>query len=50
METFEITVGLAGVVRTQARRLLGGESRDATRFVDQALGARTAEAVPAQSY
>jgi hypothetical protein len=50
MKTIEITVSPAGATRVETRGFTGGECREASRFVEQALGARTAEALTAEFY
>ena len=46
--TIEITVGPSGESRVQTRGFMGGKCREASRFVEQALGTRTAEALTAE--
>ena len=48
MKTIEITVDPAGAVKVQTRGFVGGECRDASRFVEQTLGVRTAEVLTAE--
>ena len=43
-----MTVDPAGRAKVQTRGFSGGECREASRFVEQALGARTAEALTAE--
>ena len=50
MKIIEITVGPAGATRVETRGFTGGECREASRFVEQALGARTAETLTAEFY
>ena len=48
MKTIEITVSPTGEAKVQTRGFAGGECRDASRFVEQALGTRTAEVLTAE--
>jgi hypothetical protein len=48
--TIEITVSPKGETRVETKGFSGGECREASRFVEQALGARTAEALTAEFY
>ncbi len=48
MKTIEITVGPKGETKVETRGFTGGECRDASRFVEQALGARSAETLTAE--
>lgn len=48
MKTIEITVAPTGAVTVQTRGFTGGECRDASRFVEQTLGTRTAETLTAE--
>ena len=50
MKTIEITVGPKGETKVETRGFTGGECRDASRFVEQALGTRTAETLTAEFY
>ncbi|MCA1685840.1 MAG: DUF2997 domain-containing protein [Planctomycetia bacterium] len=50
MKTIEITVSPKGETKVETRGFTGGECRDASRFVEQALGTRTAEALTAEFY
>ncbi len=43
MKTIEITIGPKGETTVQTKGFTGPECRDASRFVEQALGQRTAE-------
>ena len=43
MKTIEITVSPKGETKVETRGFSGGECREASRFVEQALGTRTAE-------
>jgi predicted lipase len=46
----EITVGPKGETRVETKGFTGSECRDASRFVEQALGQRTAEQLTAEFY
>ena len=48
MKTIEITVDPQGQSRVETRGFSGGECREASRFVEQALGRRTSEALTAE--
>ena len=48
MKTIEVTVSPAGEVKVETRGFAGGDCRDASRFVEHALGAKTAEALTAE--
>ena len=48
MKVIEVTVDPAGRARVETRGFTGGACREASRFVEQALGARTAEALTAE--
>jgi hypothetical protein len=50
MRTIEITVSPTGATKVETRGFTGGECREASRFVEQALGARTAETLTAEFY
>ena len=50
MKTIEITVGPKGETTVQTRGFAGAECREASRFVEQALGTRTAETLTAEFY
>jgi hypothetical protein len=50
VKIIEITVGPTGATRVETRGFTGGECREASRFVEQALGARTAETLTAEFY
>ncbi len=43
MKIIEITVSPDGETKVETRGFTGGECREASRFVEQALGQRTAE-------
>lgn len=47
-KTIEITVGPKGETTVQTKGFIGGECRDASRFVEQALGQKTAETLTAE--
>ena len=48
MKTIEITVSPSGEAKVETRGFAGSECREASRFVEQALGTRTAEATTAE--
>jgi len=48
LKTIEITVSPEGAVTVQTKGFTGPACRDASRFVEQALGTRTAEALTAE--
>ena len=50
MKTVEITVSPAGEARIETRGFSGGECREASRFLEQALGSRAAETLTAEFY
>ena len=50
MRLIEVTVTPAGETTVQTKGFTGAECRDASRFVEQALGARAAEALTAEFY
>ncbi len=47
-KVIEITVGLKGETTVQTRGFDGSECREASKFVEQALGQRTAETLTAE--
>ena len=47
MKTIEITVDPKGGTKVETKGFSGAECRDASRFVEQALGTRTAETLTA---
>jgi len=47
LKTIEITVSPEGAVTVRTRGFTGPACRDASRFLEQALGTRTAEALTA---
>ena len=48
MKTIEITVRPKGQTRVETSGFTGGECREASRFVEQALGTRSAETLTAE--
>jgi hypothetical protein len=48
VKTIEITVSPTGESRVQTRGFAGGECREASRFIEQALGRRTAETLTSE--
>jgi Protein of unknown function (DUF2997) len=48
LKTIEITVGPDGRTKVETRGFGGGECREASRFVEQALGTRSAETLTAE--
>jgi hypothetical protein len=50
MKLIEVTVSPAGETTVQTKGFTGAECRDASRFVERALGARTAEALTQEFY
>ena len=50
MKTIEITVSSKGETRVETRGFVGSDCREASRFVEQALGQRTAEQLTAEYY
>ncbi len=48
MKIIEITVSPDGETKVETRGFTGGECREASRFVEQALGQRTAETLTAE--
>jgi hypothetical protein len=50
MRTIEITVDAAGQTRVETKGFTGGGCREASRFVEQALGQKTAETLTAEFY
>ena len=47
-KTIEITVGPKGETTVQTKGFTGGECKDASKFVEQALGQKTAEVLTAE--
>ncbi len=50
MKTIEITVSPTGETQVETRGFTGSECREASRFVEQALGRKTAETLSAEFY
>jgi hypothetical protein len=50
VKTIEITVSPTGESKVQTRGFAGGECKEASRFIEQALGRRTAETLTAEFY
>ena len=48
MTTIEITVGPRGETKVETKGFTGGACREASRFVEEALGRRTAETLSAE--
>ncbi len=48
MKTIEITVSPNGEAKVETRGFTGSECREASRFVEQALGRKTAETLTAE--
>ena len=48
MKTIKITVSPTGQTRVETSGFAGGECREASRFVEQALGTRSAETLTAE--
>ena len=48
MKTIEITVSPKGDTQVETRGFTGSECREASRFVEQALGRKTAETLTAE--
>jgi hypothetical protein len=48
LKTIKITVSPTGQTRVETGGFTGGECREASRFVEQALGTRSAEALTAE--
>ena len=48
MKTIRITVSTTGQTRVETSGFTGGECREASRFVEQALGTRSAETLTAE--
>ena len=49
-KTIEITVSPTGETKVETKGFSGGECRDASRFVEQAMGQRTAEQLKGEFY
>ena len=50
MKVIEVTVTPAGETKVETKGFTGGACRDASRFVEVALGARAAEALTPEFY
>ncbi|MDR3638634.1 MAG: DUF2997 domain-containing protein [Isosphaeraceae bacterium] len=50
MKKIEITVSPKGETKVETKGFTGGACREASRFVEQALGTRTAESLTAEFY
>ncbi len=50
MKIIEITVDTRGQSRVETRGFTGGECRDASKFIEQALGQRTDEKLTSEFY
>ena len=50
MRIIEITVDTKGQSKVETRGFTGGECREASKFVEQALGQRTAETLTTEFY
>jgi hypothetical protein len=50
VKTIEIIVSPTGESKVQTRGFAGGECKEASRFIEQALGHRTAETLTAEFY
>lgn len=50
MKTIEITVSSKGETTVQTKGFTGGECREASRFVEQALGRKAGETLTAEYY
>lgn len=48
MKSIEITIGPKGETKVETKGFTGGECREASRFVEQALGRRTGERLTAE--
>jgi Protein of unknown function (DUF2997) len=48
LKTIEINVDLKGQSKVETKGFSGGECREASRFVEQALGTRSAETLTAE--
>lgn len=47
-KTIEITVSPTGQANVQTKGFVGGECRDASRFIEEALGQRVSESLTAE--
>ncbi len=50
MKIIEITVDAKGQTKVETRGFIGSECREASRFVEQALGSRTDEKLTSEFY
>jgi hypothetical protein len=50
MKTIEITVDPRGQTKVETKGFTGGKCREASRFLEQALGTRTGEQLTAEFY
>jgi hypothetical protein len=50
LKTIEITVNPKGETKVETKGFSGGDCREASRFVEQALGTRTTETLTAEYY
>ena len=50
MKTIEITVAPRGQIKVETRGFTGGECREASRFIEQALGQRIDEKLTTEFY
>ena len=50
MKIIEITVDTKGQTKVETRGFTGGECREASKFIEQALGQRTGEKLTAEFY
>ena len=50
MKTIEIVISPTGETKVQTKGFTGNECRDASKFVEDALGQRTAEQLTAEFY
>jgi hypothetical protein len=48
VKTIEITISPTGQTKVETRGFTGAECREASRFIEQALGSRTAETLTAE--
>jgi hypothetical protein len=50
VKTIEITVGPSGEATVQTKGFAGGDCREASRFLEQTLGRKSAESLTAEFY
>jgi hypothetical protein len=50
LKTIEITVSPRGETKVETKGFTGGACREASRFIEQALGTRTAETLTTEFY